>query len=121
MTKKEVKKEIPEIKTPSKEKEEIGEKVGSFKLGTEDKILSYLKRNEKLSKEMLKSLQFIRKYYFWRSLFNGFKIALVIIVVILGIVTWDNIVEFFSVYSSGDLERGFSDTVKKGLENKLNF
>jgi hypothetical protein len=90
-------------------------------VSTQDKILTYLKRNEKLSKEMLKSLQFIRKYYFWRSLFNGFKIALVIIVVILGIVTWDNIVEFFSAYSSGDLERGFSDTVKEGLENKLNF
>jgi hypothetical protein len=97
-------------------KEEIKEKVAEFEVSTQDKILTYLKRNEKLSKEMLKSLQFIRKYYFWRSLFNGFKIALVILVVILGVVTWDNIVQFFSAYSSGDIGRGVSDAIREGLE-----
>jgi len=121
MTKKEVNNKESELEFLSKVKEENKAEVHGFEGADQNEILSYLKRSEKLSKEMLKTLRFIKKYYFWRSLFNGFKIAIVILVIILGIVTWDNITEFFTAYSTGNMERGFSNAIKDGLGKNFNF
>jgi len=121
MTKKEDKKKIAHAKPSDARKERKETNLLELEISNQEELFSYLKRGEKLSQEILKSLKFIRKYYFWRSLFNGFKIAIVILVIIFGIVTWDNIAQFFTSYSTGDMERGFSKTIKDGLGDNFNF
>lgn len=93
--------------------------IGEEKKNGENRVLSYLKRNEEIGLELLDSLKFIKRYYFWRSIFNGIKIAIVILVVILGIVSWDSIVEFFNS-STSNVQQNFYEAVKEGVEEKFN-
>ena len=37
---------------------------------SQTQILEYLKKSEENNAEILKSIKFIRRYYFWRSIFN---------------------------------------------------
>jgi hypothetical protein len=108
-----------EIKNNNNEvKEEIKEKDSPPV--DQNHILSYLKRNEELSEKMLKSIRFIKRYYFWRSFFNFLKIALLVIVVVLGIISWDSIVDFFSNFS-GNIEQTFYSALKEGIKENINL
>lgn len=61
-------------------------------------ILAHLKKSEELNEEILKAVKFIRRFYFWRGIINGVKIAILVLVIILGIVTWDTITDYVSNY-----------------------
>ncbi|MDI3496540.1 MAG: hypothetical protein PWQ35_561 [Patescibacteria group bacterium] len=56
----------------------------------------YLKRNEENNLAILKELRFIKRHYFFRSIFNIARTILIIFAVILGIASWNDIVGFFS-------------------------
>lgn len=85
----------------------------------QDEILRYLKQGEETSGQILKSLKFIRRYYFWRSLINSLKIIILVIVVIFGIVSWDSIVATFS-NTSLNLQEQIGEAVQEGISDKMN-
>jgi flagellar biosynthesis protein FlhB len=85
-----------------------------------EEILAYLQKNEATNLEILKSLKFIKRYYFWRSLFNSFKIAILVLVLVLGVVSWNNISTFFRDFST-NIENSFSQVVEESVKEKLNL
>lgn len=115
MVKKETKNESTNESTEEKSQVESSDLNSDHK----EDILAYLKRNEKVTSEILKSLKFIRRYYFFRSLFNSLKIALVILVIILGIVTWDNLTGAVSGFSN-DIEKAFTETIQESVGERIN-
>lgn len=56
----------------------------------------YLKRSEENNLAILKELKFIKRYYFFRSIFNTVRTIIIVFAVILGIASWNDIVGFFS-------------------------
>lgn len=61
-----------------------------------DKILEQLRQNEKLNKEILKSVKFIKHYFAWQSLMSVIKYSLLVAVIVLGVVSWRSIVDYTS-------------------------
>lgn len=61
-----------------------------------EQILKQLHRQEELSQEILKSVRFIKKYYFWQSAFNILKFIILAGIIILGVLSWQSITEFLS-------------------------
>lgn len=57
-------------------------------------ILKQLEKNQETSQNILKAVNFIKRHYFWRSVFNGLKVIALVLVIVLGIVSWRNIVEY---------------------------
>lgn len=57
-------------------------------------ILVQLQKNEATNKEILKAVKFIKSHYFWRWIFNVIKFVFLVMIIVLGIVSWGSIVEF---------------------------
>ncbi len=60
------------------------------------KILQQLEKNQEVNRDILKAVNFIKRHYFWRSIFNGLKVVALILVIVLGIVSWRSIVEYIT-------------------------
>ncbi len=56
-------------------------------------ILAQMEKNEQTNREILKAVKFIKSHYFWRWIFNITKVIVLIMIIVLGIVSWDSIVE----------------------------
>lgn len=69
---------------------------------TNEKILAQLQINEKLNRDILKSVRFIRHYYAWRSLVSVIKYCLLAAVIVLGLISWRGIVEYVNQSVSGN-------------------
>jgi len=67
-------------------------------------ILEQLKQNEKISREILKSLNFIKQHYLWRSIFNFLKVLVIIVVIVFGIVSWRSIVDYITSSLPGNFQ-----------------
>lgn len=67
-------------------------------------ILRQLQKNEKISREILDSVVFIKQHYYWRTVLNFLKVFLVLAVIILGIVSWRGIVDYISSSLPGDFQ-----------------
>ena len=61
-----------------------------------EKILEQLRQNEKLNKEILKSVKFIKHYFAWQSVMSAIKYSLLVAVIVLGVVSWRSIVDYAS-------------------------
>jgi len=72
------------------------------------KILEQLRQNEKISKDILKSLNFVRHYYLWQSVFNFLKLFIIIAVIVLGIVSWRSAINYVTSALSG----GFPEQIQ---------
>lgn len=60
------------------------------------KILEQLRQNEKLNREILKSVKFIKHYFAWQSIMSIIKYSLLAAVIVLGVVSWRSIVDYAS-------------------------
>lgn len=78
----------------------------------EPQILEYLRKSEENNAEILKSIKFIKRYYFWRSIFNTLKITLLVIVIILGILGWGSIIESFNNLSLNGIQGQLTEMIK---------
>lgn len=78
----------------------------------EPQILEYLRKSEENNAEILKSIKFIKRYYFWRYIFNTLKITLLVIVIILGILGWGSIIESFSNLSLNGIQGQLTEMIK---------
>lgn len=56
-------------------------------------ILRQLKENQEINKKILKAISFIRRHYFWRAILNVLKVVALVVIIVLGIVSWNSIVE----------------------------
>ncbi len=61
-----------------------------------EKILEQLRQNEKLNREILKSVKFIKHYFAWQSVMSAIKYSLLAAVIVLGVVSWRSIVDYAS-------------------------
>ncbi len=68
---------------------------------TLEAILKQLQKNEEISQDILKAVVFIKSHYFWRSVFYGLKILILVLVIVLGVVSWRSIVEYATITASG--------------------
>jgi len=88
-------------------------RVGSSANNASSKILEQLKQNEKISKDILKSVNFIKHYYLWQSIFNFLKVFIIVAVIVLGIVSWRSILD----YITNNLPNNFSEQlIRRSLE-----
>jgi hypothetical protein len=75
----------------------VSEKSDAVISGPEaEKILEQLQQNEKLNKEILKSVKFIKHYFAWQSVMSVVKYSLLAAVIVLGVVSWRSIVDYAS-------------------------
>ena len=79
---------------------------------SQTQILEYLKKSEENNAEILKSIKFIRRYYFWRSIFNTLKITLLVVVIVLGVLGWGSIIESFSNLSLDGIQNQLTGMIK---------
>lgn len=89
-------KKSEEISSSEQLENPVEKDVRQSVLGKTEEMLVIMRNNEKLTKEILKSVRFIKNYYFWRSALSIFKYLLLAGIVILGIVSWDNIIDFIN-------------------------
>ncbi|QQG52491.1 MAG: hypothetical protein HY931_04195 [Candidatus Falkowbacteria bacterium] len=61
-----------------------------------EKILEQLQQAEKLNREILRSVKFIKHYFAWQSVMSAIKYSLLAAVIILGVVSWRSIVDYTS-------------------------
>lgn len=66
-----------------------------------EKLLAQLQVNEKLSRDILRSVRFIKHYYAWRSFVSVIKYCLLAAVIVLGLISWRSIVEYVNQSVSG--------------------
>ena len=55
-------------------------------------VLEELKKNSAASSEILQSVKFIRTYFKGQALYNTIKIVAIVLVIVLGIISWQSIV-----------------------------
>lgn len=80
----------------------VGEQdIRTLVLGKTEEILAILKNNEEVTQEILKSVRFIKSYYFWQTVFNFLKIVILVGIIILGIVSWNSITGLISTGMRG--------------------
>ncbi len=75
---------------------QVGRDVRQSVLSTTEAMLVIMKNQEAMTKEILKSVRFIKSYYFWKSAFSILKYLVIAGIVILGIVSWDSIMDFIN-------------------------
>jgi hypothetical protein len=61
---------------------------------TNEKLLAQLQVNEKLNRDILKSVKFLKNYFAWQSVMSTIKYAILLAVIVLGIVSWNTIVDY---------------------------
>lgn len=61
---------------------------------TNEKLLAQLQANEKLNRDILKSVRFIKNYFAWQSVMSTIKYSILLAVIVLGIVSWNTIVDY---------------------------
>jgi flagellar biosynthesis protein FlhB len=83
-----------------------------------EEILHYLKKNQELSVKLHSNLKFIKRYYHWRVIFNTAKVVVVVLVIVLGIVSWNSISDFFNTFS-GNVQQNFTEALSDGLQDKF--
>ena len=84
----------------SEQKDEIN--VISEKTAQE-KTLDILESNFKLNQEILKSVKFLKNYFYWKTIFNFIKIGLLVAIVVLGFISIKPIISYLQT-SLNDLE-----------------
>lgn len=94
------------------------DKSQTISFGQAEEILHYLKKNQELSTKLQKNLKFIKNYYRGRVIFNIAKVVVVVLVVILGIASWNSILDFFNNFS-GNIQQNFTEAVGESLQNKF--
>ncbi len=57
-----------------------------------EKILKLLEENSHTNKETSQAVRFIKHYFLWGSVYNTIKIVLLVAIIVLGIISWDSIV-----------------------------
>jgi hypothetical protein len=61
---------------------------------TNEKLLAQLQINEKLNRDILRSVKFIKNYFAWQSVMSTIKYSILLAVIVLGIVSWNTIVDY---------------------------
>ncbi len=86
-------------------------------LGKTEEMLVIMKNNEMMTKEILKSVRFIKNYYFWQSAFNFLKVLVLAGVIILGIISWNTIKDFISMGMNSYIGTRVPGTIDPGTIN----
>ncbi len=104
------------------EKASSQEKVSEVRLqqGLLNKMVEHLESGAKTNKEILESITFIKRYYYWRSIANILKIAILVLVLVLGIVNWRNLSSIANDFSF-NIQEKIIDLVKSGLAEKIHI
>lgn len=87
---------------------------------SESQVLGYLKRSEENNAEILKSLKFIKRYYFWRAVNKTLQVVLFVILIILGILGWGSITDLFTNFSL-NFQDQLGEVLKSGILEKINI
>lgn len=106
--------------TDNKNKSTSVDKIEASDQLTQAEFLKYLKQSEKNNEEILKSLKFIKRYYFWRSIMKSLKIGLLILIIILGILGWGTIIETFTNLVLA-FQEDLGEILRSGLLEKVNI
>ena len=88
-------------------------------LSKTEEMLVIMKNNEALTKEILKSVRFIKSYYFWQTIFNFLKIVILAGIIILGIVSWNTITSFLETGMKGYIGTQIPGTIDVNTINQL--
>ncbi|MFA6514311.1 MAG: hypothetical protein WCT50_03450 [Patescibacteria group bacterium] len=59
-----------------------------------NEIVKHLELNEATNKEILKSVKFVRNYFFWQSSYSFLKIIILLSVIVLGFISWRSITDY---------------------------
>lgn len=59
-----------------------------------DEIVKHLELNEATNREILKSVKFVRNYFFWQSSYSLLKIIVLLSVIVLGFISWRSITDY---------------------------
>lgn len=70
--------------------------AGQLAATANEKLLAQLQVNEKLNRDILKSVRFIKNYFAWQSVMSTIKYAILAAVIVLGVVSWRGIVDYTS-------------------------
>ena len=88
-------------------------------LSKTEEMLAIMKNNEAMTKEILKSVRFIKSYYFWQTVFNFLKIVVLAGIIVLGIVSWNTITGFLETGMKGYIGTQMPSTIDVNTINQF--
>ncbi len=85
----------------------------------QQQLLELLKTNLVNNKEILKSVKFLKNYFYWRTIFNTIKWVILILIVILGIISLKPVVSSLQGYV--DNIKSYSEQLESASEQVNNL
>ncbi len=113
-------KKSPEINSIELEENmTVNQDVRQSVLSKTEEMLAVMKNNEAMTQEILKSIRFIKNYFFWQSAFNILKFLVLAGVIILGIISWNTIQDFITIGMNSYIGTKVPGTIDPGTLNNL--
>ncbi len=82
----------------------------------QEKVLKTLESNLELNRETLRSVKFLKNYFYWKTIFSFVKIVIVVAIIVLGFMSLKPIVSYLETFVN-DLKL-YSDQID-GASSKI--
>ncbi|MFA7087759.1 MAG: hypothetical protein WC146_00210 [Patescibacteria group bacterium] len=91
----------------SEKKKIVGDEKNKFENQLEEIL--------EINRDILKSVKYIKKYYFWQRIFNNLKWIILVIAIIIGAISLQSVVNYAKNYTDS-----FANQLN-GVEEQANF